>query len=42
MKKSAKIISALRRKRFLLQFQRYLENYLKRPGFRSREKRVGN
>ena len=39
--KDAKQISARRRKRFLLQFQRYLANYLKHPGFRSRYMQPG-
>ena len=30
-----------RRKRFMLQFQRYLANYLKHPGFRSKAVRTG-
>jgi|GEM_PF-2015587 len=34
--KEVKKLSTRRRKRFMMQFQRYLENYLKHPGFRDR------
>lgn len=39
--KEIKKNTARRRKRFLLQFQRYLNNYLKHPGFRNRDPKAG-